>query len=217
MATAAFKLGDHQFILPEQNAPLSRLEQENRRPIRGATPPSHLVGVAVEARGDGPSAALMSGEWAGHGEPTYTVFDIEIDGSRELEIAVESDDESLHDEVEEGDEEDEGPMIRRVLARAPGSEGPWTVIHDVAWGVDEAEGVRTFPWCPAGVELDDDDEIEPVTTEEDELETFRVSIGLEYPPDAQSAGDVSWVTVVAMPVDGEDEEEVICLVDEEMV
>jgi hypothetical protein len=77
----------------------------------------------------------MSAEWAGHGEPTYTVFDIEIDGSRELEIAVESDDESLHDEVEEADEEDEGPMIRRVPARAPGSDGPWTVIHDVAWGV----------------------------------------------------------------------------------
>jgi hypothetical protein len=135
MPTAAFKLGDHQFISSEETAPISRLDQTDRRPIRGATPPSHLADAAVETRGDGPSAALMSAEWAGHGEPTYTVFDIEIDGSRELEIAVESDDESLHDEVEEADEEDEGPMIRRVPARAPGSDGPWTVIHDVAWGV----------------------------------------------------------------------------------
>jgi hypothetical protein len=211
MAQTAFRLGDHQFITPEENAPISRLDQEDRKPIRGAAAPSHLAGVAVEARGDGPSAALMNGEWAGHGEPTFTVFDVEIDGSRELELAVETDEEI---DEEEMDEDDEGPMIRRVLARRAGSGGPWTVLHDVTWGLDEQVG-RSFPWCPEGLETDDDDEIQPVTTEDGEPETFKVSIGLEYPPDAQSVGDVSWVAVVAVGAAGE-EEEVFCLMSEEM-
>lgn len=214
MATAAFRLGDHQFISPEENAPQSRLEQKNRRPIRGATPPSHLMGVAVEARGDGPSAALMNGEFCGHGEPTFTVFDIEIDGSRELEIAIETDDELMLDEEDEDGEEGEAP-IRRLLARSPGSDGPWTVIHDATWGVDD-EGMRTFPWCPPRVEVDSDGEIEPVMTDDGEPHLARLSIGLEYPPDAQSAGDVSWVVVMGMPIDVKDAEGVFCLVDEEM-
>lgn len=211
MAQTAFRLGDHQFISPEEDAPLSRLDQKDRKPIRGATPPSHLAGLVVEARGDGPSASLMNGEWTGHGEPTFTVFDVEIEGSHNVEMAVETDEEIDEEEMEE---DDEGPMIRRVLVRGAGSDGPWTVIHDVTWGVDE-EGGQTFPWCPPEPVIDDDEEIEPVTTEDGEPETFRVSIGLEYPPDAQSVGDVSWVTVVAVGVEGE-EEEVFCVMSEEM-
>ena len=211
MAQATFRLGDHQFISPEETARISRLDQEDRKPIRGAAAPSHLAGVVVEARGDGPSASLMNGEWAGHGEPTFTVFDVEIDGSRDVELAVETDEEI---DEEEMDEDDEGPMIRRVLARAVGSDGPWTVLHDVSWGMDEEVG-RTFPWCPPQAEMDDSDEIEPVTTEEGDVETFRVSIGLEYPPDAQSVGDVSWVAIVAVGTE-DDGEEVFCVVSEEM-
>jgi hypothetical protein len=211
MGHAAFTLGDHQFISPEENAPLSRLDQANRKPIRGATPPAHLAGVAVEARGDGPSSSLMNGEFCGHGEPTFTVFDVEIDGSRDIELAVETDEEIDEEEMEE---DDEGPMIRRVLARRAGSDGPWTVLHDVTWGMDEEAG-RTFPWCPPEPEMDDDDDIQPVETEEGEAETFRVSIGLEYPPDAQSTGDVSWVAIVAVGTE-QVGEEVFCVVSEEM-
>lgn len=208
MATDAFKLGDHEFnysYSPETDDPLSGMLQENRRPIRGAPPPNHLVGVAVESRGDGPSAALMNGDFCGHGEPTFTVFDIEIDGSREVEIAVEADDDVMLDEEDEEGEEAELP-IRRLLARSPRSDGLWTVIHDETW----VSG--SYPSFPSQVVKESDSEIEPVLTDDGEPELMRLSIGREYPAETESVGDVSWVAVVAKPVHGEDEEDLVCLV-----
>lgn len=211
MASPRFRLGNHEFISPDEDAPASRLDEDDRRPIAGAQPPTHLGGCVREADGSGPSAFLSDGEWCGHGEPTFTVFDVVLDGTDELEVAVET-----FDSMDEEDEGDEGPPVRRVLVRPSGSHGEWTVIHDATWGLDDDLN-RVFPWTPDDRVTDDDPDIQPVLTEDDQPEKFRVSIGLEYPPDAQSAGDISWVTIIASGLAADDDEDdVFCLVSEEM-
>lgn len=194
MPTAPFRLGNHQFISPEENAPLSRLDVEDRSPIAGAPAPAHLASCVREPDPEGPAAVLFEGGWCGHGEPTFTVFDIALSGEDELEVAIETFDDMEEDEAAEEDEE--GPPVRRVLVRPYGSDAAWTVLHDILWGLDEELG-RVYPWCPESVIEDDDADIEPVCLDDGTPERFRVSIGLEYPPDAQSVGDISWVTIVA--------------------
>jgi hypothetical protein len=51
-------------------------------------PPDYLQGRVKEARSDGPARLLSDGKWCGHGEETYWIYDIEVDGCRSFNIRL---------------------------------------------------------------------------------------------------------------------------------
>jgi hypothetical protein len=44
------------------------------------TPPDYLEGKVLAASGTGPAALLQDGQWRGHGEPEYSIFDVQYEG-----------------------------------------------------------------------------------------------------------------------------------------
>jgi hypothetical protein len=195
MAKAGFVLGDHQFLDPAENGPLSRFD-EPKRQILGAPPPSFLDGIAREASKNSPAAkALLKGEFCGHGEPTMTVFDVVIDGEDVLDIAVRMDEEDEEDEEMEAN-------LPLVAVRTPG--GDWVAIFRREWEEAQAtlEGTPRTTLTPAeAAQLDPD------------MRRGRVAIGFEYPCDATSRDDVGWLTIDVVL---EGERKPVCLVDAEI-
>lgn len=187
-----FTLGDHTFIDPSENAPLDRVEQPKRQ-IKGAPPPTILDGLARESADDSSAAvALRLGKFCGHGEPTMTLFDVVIDGSDVVEFQAIAD-----EHVEQ-----EGYNFVALVVRAPG--GTWHAIFRREWEHRQETLV--------GVERT------PVTDEEaaaldPDVGKGRVSIGFEYPVDADDKDCVSWMTIDVLP---EGEDEPICVVDTEI-
>lgn len=184
MSRVGFKLGDHQFLHPSQNGPLSRL-REPKRQIKGAPPPTYLDGRAEEARPDSPVARdLFEGGCCGHGEPTMTIFEVVIDGHRTLELGAVMDEE---------DEAYERNMLLMAV-RAPGSDR-WFALFRREWedAMETLTGVTDRPLTP-----------EEVASIHPDIATARVAIGFEYPCDADSRDCVSWLTIDAL-FEGDDE------------
>ncbi len=170
MASTGFTLGTHTFITPDITAPLSRLGKP-KGPISGAVPPRFIAGVSRESTTSSSAAELKKGIFCGHGEPTYTVFDIVIDGRDRLEtLAIYS-------------KENEGQAVdpERLLVRAEGTKGPWLVLLDSAWTGEFGDLV--LPERPVLVDHDPQGHF-----------VASFSVGFEYPPDAQHVDDVSWYT-----------------------
>lgn len=171
-APAGFVFGDHQFFGPSQNGPISRLTAPKKQ-IHTAPPPTYLDGYAVESTKKSKSATmLLKGKFCGHGEPTMTVFDIVIDGETELEISALSAPENPDANV---------PLL---AVRKPG--GKWFALFRREWEERSMmlEGVKQKAVSRKEAAVLDE-------------ETLRgeVSIGFEYPCDAGSRDDVSWVTI----------------------
>jgi hypothetical protein len=175
MPDAGFTLGDHTFLHPSQTGPMSRFSDKKRQ-IRGAACPAFLDAVAREAGKDSAAAKeLFKGKFCGHGEPTMTIFDVVIDGSHDLEVTGFADEQT-----------EEGANLLIFLARAAGSKGDWRVLFRREWEENQAmlDGVEAEYLPHAEVA-----EMEP------DIATVRVSIGFEYPCDAQSRDDASWMTI----------------------
>lgn len=187
-----FVLGDHQFQDPSEPGDLDRLDAPKRQ-IRGAPPPTYLDGIARESGPGSPAAqALLEGEFCGHGEPTMTVFDIVIDGDEELEIGL----------VPAEDQEETGANPDVLAVRRPGGE--WIALFRSAWEMElqGLAGVGRTPLTP--------EELEGMHPE---IARGRASIGFEYPCDATSRDEVSWLTIDLL-MEGEDEP--VCIVNAEM-
>jgi hypothetical protein len=172
-----FVLGDHRFFDPSQDVSYSfdeAISRKRPKQIIGAPPPTYLDGLTRDAGKDSPAAkALLRGKFCGHGEPAMTVFDLVIDGQSDLEIN------GFHD-----DEENPDGNLRLLPMRRPGGE--WVVIYRREWEENQAtlEGVTR----------------EPVRGEEgarlvDDTAAGRVSVGFEYPSDADSRDCVTWMTI----------------------
>jgi len=193
MANQGFVFGTHQFLHPSVNGPISRLHDPKRQ-IKGAPPPTYLDGLARESTDKSvAAAALHKGEFCGHGEPTMTIFDVVIDGDGDLEVDAIIDDAC--------DENGANPLI--VAARRQG-QSDWHVLFERAW--DERSMMLT------------DVRSRKLTSEEvEELggEPLhgKVAIGFEYPCDAQSRDDVTWLTIDVLE-DGK--RKPTCIVDAEM-
>lgn len=171
-AKKGFVLGDHTFLHPSVNGPLSRLNKPARQ-IRGAPPPMLLEGMTRDA-GKASMAAkeLLKGKFQGHGEPTIAIFDIVLEGEEELEIGA-------IDGAEDG-----GYTL--VAVRRPG--GTWRAVYRAEWAAGQAtlEGVQAKPVSAK--------EAAAMQTDEG-----RVAVGLEYPCDATSRDSVTWITVDILP------------------
>jgi hypothetical protein len=175
MPQPGFQFGDHTFLDPSQTGPMSRFSAKKRQ-IRGAPCPTLLDGIAREATGESAAATeLFKGNFCGHNEPTMTIFDIVIDGKHELEITGFADEQT-----------EEGGNLLVLLARAAGSGGEWRVLFRREWEENQAmlDGVE-----PEYLSSEEVAEMEP------DIARVRVAIGFEYPCDAQSRDDVSWMTI----------------------
>lgn len=183
---SGFQLGDFTFYSPTENAPLDRRGLRPARPLQGATPPSWVRDFVQESAEDGPAEFMWSGGFCGHGEPAYSVFDVVIDGDTWLECATVG----------------EPGSLERLLARPAGSTGAWRVIFDrqrVVECASPSTGIRTVPAGEVAA---------PNATRR-----VRLAIGFEYPIDCDSAEQVSWFAVAALPAKGDP----IVLADEELM
>lgn len=170
---AGFQLGDHRFLHPSANGPLSRLEAPKRQ-IIGAPPPAILDGIARESTKKSAAAKELSkGTCCGHGEPTMTIFDIVIDGAEDIEISWIPD---------QGIEEGLNPLV--FVARTPG--GAWVTLFRRQWEEAAAtlEGITRKPLSTSEIKKIDDDSAKA-----------RVAVGFEYPCDATSRDTVTWMTI----------------------
>ncbi len=175
MSKAGFKFGDHTFLDPAETGPMSRFSAKKRQ-ILGAPCPSYLDGIVREATKNSPAAKdLFEGKFCGHDEPTMTIFDIVIDGKDQIDITGFADEET-----------EEGGNLMVFLARASGSKGDWRVLFRREWEENQAtlEGIE-----PEFLSDEEVAELEP------DIVTVRVAVGFEYPCDAQSRDEVSWITI----------------------
>lgn len=172
-------MGDHQFFAPEQPGPLERMEMPPRQ-ILGATPPSCFQGIVREAIADSPVNRLIrKGKWCGHMEPTFTAFDIVIDGHEEVEVSA-----ILEPPIDESAEEDpdDPPLPRLIAARAPG--GPWHALFRHEWA-EQQNALRNI--TKAGCTPEESAQLDEAT------DPVRAAVGFEYPCDAESPDDASWM------------------------
>lgn len=188
-----FRIGDHQFIDSSETAPLSRVNRKNRKPIANAQPPGFLAGFVREPATSEASSVLAKGTFCGHGEPTFTVFDIVIGGHERLDVATSF----IMEDEDEGDDDEEGRDAALVMVRPCGTKGPWLVVFSEEWR-DES-GDLYPPDEPDLRELDEDDEADVMEVAQPAL----ISIGFEYPPDADALGEFSWLAIDAWPDDNE--------------
>lgn len=187
-----FVLGDHQFLHPSQSGPISRFKAPKRQ-ITGALPPTYLDGLVRESTQASPAAtALFKGKFCGHDEPTMTIFDVVIDGVESLEVGAISD-----EEVEEF-----GGNLVLVAVRKPG--GPWLALFRREWEEAQA-GLAEFQSAKV-------DDAQAAEISEDILKG-RVSIGFEYPCDAGSRDEISWLTIDVLL---EGKKKPMCVVNAEM-
>lgn len=179
MAKRGFKMGNHVFLDPSINGPLSRLRAPKKQ-ISGAPAPSYLDGLVREASKKSSAAReLLKGKFCGHGEPTMTVYDIVIGEHEVIEISGVMDKRTMQD----GD----NPAL--VVVRAPEAGSDWHILFDRSWS-DELKML-------AGAR-----QRRIKASEKRELEKnkglARVSIGFEYPCDATSRDDASWLAIDAL-------------------
>ncbi|MBL8763298.1 MAG: hypothetical protein JNM07_03390 [Phycisphaerae bacterium] len=180
---AGFRLGDHTFDDADSQGPdprfaaiLSGRPMPKPRQILGAPPPTYLDGFVRESTRRSPAAKeLLRGRFCGHGETTMTVFDVVIDGQTELELDGIGND--------EGDERN----FPLVAARRPGGE--WVVLFRRAWEESQETlmGIKRSKVSKA--------EMKRLT---EPTPGVQISIGFEYPSDADSRDCVTWLTIDAL-------------------
>lgn len=193
-AETPFTLGDYTFD-PDAPGDIRARQRAFKKlrpkggPIRGAKPPRAFAGIAVEAKADSLAAAnLLKGIFAGHGEPTYTVFDLKMPGAKQTGVAaifVDPEEPWAADPklvvLFEADEEG---------APVEGKKG--RVIWREEWG--EALGLLTEVDAEEfdfDAEVEDDDDDDTLTI----IGGAVVAVGFEYGSDTFSEDDVSWLTI----------------------
>jgi hypothetical protein len=203
-----FTLGDYTFTRDAANTITARQKAFKKLrpkggPIRGAKPPRAFAGIAVEATKDSPAAVnLLKGIFCGHGEPTYTVFDLKMPGAKKTGVCAifqDPEDPWAADPklvvLFEADE-DGAPM--------EGKKG--RVIWRQEWG-ELLETLREIEAEEFDFEADVNEE------DEDEVITIIgggvVAVGFEYGADTFSEDDVTWLTIDVQFMDQPADEPVV--------
>jgi hypothetical protein len=189
-----FVFGDHVFLDPMVNGPLSRFKKPKKQ-IYGAPPPTYLERIVRESSPSSRAATeLLKGKFCGHGEPTMTVFDIVLDRAEYLQIAV----------LRDPDDPNLVLSYPLVAARRLLEPRRWVVLFRREWeGAQQTlEGVEVTPVTP-----------EEAAALEENAHEGRVSIGFEYPCDATSRDSVGWIAIAVLL---KDEKKPKCIVSAEL-
>ena len=140
------------------------------------TPPDYLEGKVIGSSGTDPAALLLDGQWCGHGEPEYRVFDVQI--GNETTFSLQFPDLGDDDEIEE---------LTAPVVTAQSNSGLVFPIYDP----------RQHPaslFCP------EEGEIEYAVSPRQPIfqcpnctqHRFRIALGFEIPSDSISPNDTSW-------------------------
>jgi hypothetical protein len=133
-------------------------------------PPDYLEGKVAPPAKAGPASLLQDGQWCGHGEPTYNVFDICAGKENIFSVRLPVPD----------DEELNSPLV--VARSDSGITFPVYDSHKHPASIyyaedepDEASRLQPAFRCPNCSQ-----------------ERFHVSVGFEIPSDSTDPNDTSW-------------------------
>jgi hypothetical protein len=137
-------------------------------------PPDYLKDRVRASQDDGPSQTMIDGQWCGHGEPQYEVFDISNENAVLFKVRLPiPDSEAVNPPVVEVKSES-GSAFAVYDAR----NHPCGVYYgDGRLGVMEPRMQDDFrcPDCGEGI--------------------FKVAVGFEIPSDSAGPNDTSWFTL----------------------
>jgi len=145
--------------------------------IKMTNPPDYLEGKAVPAKNGSPATLLKDGQWCGHGERLYRIFDIEIDGENIFSFQLpELDEEELNAAV---------VMIKshtgNEFSLYDSRKHPASIYHpDNRFNPSEEAELQPTYHCPNC-----------------DKQEFQVSVGFEIPSDSELPYDTSWFVLAA--------------------
>lgn len=134
------------------------------------TPPSYLAPYARKPKKTGPSVLLADGSFCGHGEPRFGVWDLAVDGNKELvvELPLPEEEKRLWPVVRVASSKSTKEKVLAYDSRA--------VVSALASGGANGKPTGTkglaCPACTARI--------------------FQVSVGFEIPEDSTGPDDTSW-------------------------
>ncbi len=136
-------------------------------------PPTYLQGRVAIPRPDGPARHLLDGRWCGHGEATFSVFDIRSSESGGLSLVLPAD---LR-----------YPALPAVAVESPAGER--FLIYDPRQYTASVFAIKTreFPYAPGPA----------YRCRVCGCERFDASVGFEIPEDSSGPEDTSWFALAA--------------------
>lgn len=165
-------------IFPE-SAEINPKKASPKKPITDAQPPPFLTDLTQSAKNSS-SKVLKNGQFCGHGESAFSVFDIAIEKSTDLQVAI-----------FKGKSKTQDPQL--LLARLPNKGTRWLTIFNQKWFAPTGE--INLPAAPQWLDIPPGDpRINPKN-----IHLAQLSIGFEFPIDSQDPSDISWLTVDAWP------------------
>lgn len=142
-------------------------------------PPDYLEGKVVLSTGTGPAVLLQDGQWCGHGEPEYDVFDVQVGNENTFSIQL--------PDLDDEDEDDE-------------LTAPVVIVHsDLGVSFPIYDPRRH----PASLFYPEEGETEvypsllqpPFRCPNCDQQRFQIAVGFEVPRDSQTPNDTSWFAV----------------------
>jgi len=141
-----------------------------------ATPPDYLEGKVIPAAMTDPASLLQDGQWCGHGEPIYNIFDVRL-----------ANDDLFTLQLPESDDDAQVPPMVMVksdsgvtFAIYDSRKHPASTYHPDNSSGSAAPRLQSLFHCPNC-----------------DKQRFKIAVGFEVPSDSQSANDTSWFALAA--------------------
>lgn len=144
-------------------------------------PPDYLEGRVIPSAGTGPGAYLQDGQWCGHSEPEYEVFDVQAGNENIFSIQL--------PDLEDGNDSDE-------------LTAPVVVVHSDSGVTFPVYDPRKHPASLFYTE-EGDFEFEPAPLlsifhcPNCGQRRFHISVGFEVPGDSLAPNDTTWFALAA--------------------
>jgi hypothetical protein len=144
------------------------------------TSPDYVADKVSTPDVNGPAQFLLDGEWCGHGEPLFTVYDVRNEGASVFTIHLPA--------TREG-KELAPPAVR--LASLDGAAA--FLVYDPRKHPANLFGLEKYAKLEPRF-------TEPISCQQCQGKLFRVAIGFEIPSDSSSPNDTSWFALAAICV-----------------
>jgi hypothetical protein len=142
--------------------------------------PDYLAGKLVAFDPNGPAQLLVDGQWCGHGEPVFRIFDVRDRLLSQFCIYCPG--------AQSGDD-----LFPNAVKLASPDRGDEFLVYD-----PRRHPANLFAWDKyASIEPRF---AEPLVCEQCHGKLFRVAVGFEIPSDSESPNDTSWFALAAVCV-----------------
>ena len=144
-------------------------------------PPDYLENKVVPSTGTGPAALLQDGEWCGHAESEYDVFDVQAGNENIFSLQLpDLDDDNDSDEL----------------------TAPVVMVHSAAGIAFPVYDTRKHPaslfYAGEGQSEFEPSPLQPAFhCPNCDHQQFHLSVGFELPSDSRSPNDTSWFALAA--------------------